>query len=335
VPIVSPKADLSENKKKTRKNYTITRIIIPATKKIIIICKHFNNQWYRGKKMKKPSLALVLGGGGARGLAHIGVLKVLTRAGIKFDCICGTSIGGVIGACFASGMSPEVMEEKALSFSQLKELIKFIDLTPPRRGLLEGNKIKNFLFNLIDENMSFEQLRYPFFINAVDLILAKEVVFCKGPIYPAILATIAVPGIFAPVELDQFSLVDGGVLNNLPVNHARAWGADIILAIDVQINPQQTVQWIESSDKPQFPIPMPEFFLEFYRANLVMVAELTRKQIEINKPEILLVPPMPGDITMFLGFSRAKEIIESGEKVAKENLPKILEIINKKSSPLG
>ena len=143
------------------------------------------------------------------------------------------------------------------------------------------------------------------------------------------MATIAVPGLFAPVNIPPYVLIDGGVLNNLPIKQAREHGIDIIVAVDVQLNPSQTSVWSAIPNSSIFPFSLPDFFLEFYIAQLVMIAEMTNQQINIVKPEILIRPEIPPDINMFLGFPRALEIIRAGEKAALDALPSILKLLNK------
>lgn len=281
--------------------------------------------------MPRPKVGLALSGGGARGLAHIGILKVLVESGIPIDCISGTSMGGVIAAAFACGLPIQAIEDKALKLSQMRELVKLIDLSPRRRGLLEGNRVRDYLTEFfLDRN--FENLAIPLAIPAVDLVQSKEIIFTKGLILPAVLATIAVPGMFKPVEIGEYRLIDGGVLNNLPVDLARKLGAEIVIAIDVQFDPFHEKPWQEYSNHLRFQVPMPDFFLDFYRAELIMIAKITEERLKQNPPNLLLRPPIPMDITMFLGFNRAREIIAIGESCARSALEDIREIIGGLSS---
>jgi NTE family protein len=152
-------------------------------------------------KTANRKVGLVLSGGGARGIAHIGFMKVIYQEDIKFDLICGTSFGGFVGAALATGISPYDLEKEALRMSQTREFFKLIDPNPLRRGLFEGNRVKVYLENLIGKNHTFESLLFPLKVIAVDLITGTEVVLQSGPLLPAIYATIAIPGIFKPVEL--------------------------------------------------------------------------------------------------------------------------------------
>lgn len=242
-----------------------------------------------------------MSGGGARGLAHVGVLKVLAEAGIPIDCVSGTSMGGVIAAAYACGIPVCDIEEKALQLSHMHELVKLLDVSTQRRGLLEGTRVRDFLAGLfIDRNI--ENLPIRLALPAVDLIQAREIVFTSGLLLPAVLATIAVPGLFQPVEIGPYRLVDGGVLNNLPVDRVRELGADIVIAIDAQFNPYTQKPWQDLPERPRFAVPLPDFFLDFYRAELIMIAELTQARLKVNPPELLLRPPFRWISTCFSAF---------------------------------
>ncbi|GAP18042.1 hypothetical protein ADN01_06085 [Levilinea saccharolytica] len=275
--------------------------------------------------MTRPKIGLALSGGGARGLAHIGVLKILTSAGIPIDCISGTSMGGLIAAAYASGISVDVLEEEARRITRMREMIKLVDVSSPTRGIVKGKQFQEYLTTLFPQEICIEELTTPLALVATDLISAREVTLSSGPLLPAVLATTAFPGLFPPLEMDGCRLVDGGVLNNLPVRQVREMGADIILAVDVQFNPLLELPWQEINMRPSWPFPFPDFFLDFYRAELMMVAKLTQAHLEQVKPEFYLHPSIPQDITIFMGFARTDEIIACGETSALEVLPLLME----------
>lgn len=275
--------------------------------------------------MARPKLGLALSGGGARGLAHIGVLKTLCKAGIQIDCISGTSMGGLIAAAFACGIPLSEIEQKALQLSSIRELIKLVDIAGERRGLLQGAKVRDFLVDLfLDRN--FESTKIALALPAVDLISAKEIVFRNGLIFPAVMATTAVPALFQPYEWNEYRLVDGGVINNLPVDLVRDLGADRIIAVDVQMNPEIEKPWQDQQEGERFPIPVPGFFLDFYRVELIMISVITQLRMKECQPDLLLRPDIPASVTMFLGFSRIPEIITAGERCAEEWLPEIIRL---------
>ncbi len=256
-------------------------------------------------------IGLALSGGGARGLAHIGVLKILDSEGIKIDFIAGTSMGGIIGAAFASGYKPSEIEEIALRFSHRGELIKYIDIHPNRRGLLEGNKIRNFLRDAIGSDLEFSQLKIPLLLVAVDLNSGKEVVFSEGKVLPAIFATSAIPGIFSPIEYQSKTLVDGGVLNNLPVENLKTMGADINIAVDVQYDPRWGSDQL-STKKSRFTIP--SYFLDMYKSITIMMTNMTDHHISLAQPNLLIKPKIPMNITSVTGFTKAVDLIRIGEE---------------------
>ena len=274
---------------------------------------------------KRPKVGLALSGGGARGFAHIGVLKVLSAAGYKIDLIAGTSMGAIIGAAYAGGYAPETIEELAIKFSKLKEIIKLLDINPPRKGLLVGNRVKKYLEKIFQEQHLFSDLSIPFGLNAVDLISGREIPFYSGELLPAIMASISIPGIFAPVKLNGYYLVDGGLLNNLPVSIARSMGADIVIAINVETNPLNQ-NWDVQTNQSANPISMPEFFYDFYRAASIMMAHTTQTNLIQTPPTLLIEPPIPADVTIFKGFLQTQQIIEYGEIAAQEMLPEIIRV---------
>jgi NTE family protein len=277
--------------------------------------------------MAKLKVGVALGGGGARGLAHIGVLKVLEKNGIQIDCLAGTSIGAVIAAAYAQGMSAEDIENEAVKFSKIGHLVSLLDPNPSRRGFLEGNRVKKYLQSLFEPSQSFENLKIPLIINAVDLNTCREIAMSEGPLLPAILGTIAVPGLFPPALHNDHMLIDGGVLNNVPTSHMKSIGADFVIAVDVLTDPIQESSREAVSSRNHFPVPLPVFFIELYRALIIMSSQTTRMQLESNPPDILIHPDIPADITMFLGFLQIHEVIAAGERSALQALGQIEELL--------
>ncbi len=277
--------------------------------------------------MNVQKIGLALSGGGARGLAHIGVLKVLEKAGIPVSYLAGTSMGGLVAAAYAAGFSPAEMEDRALRFAHLKELMKLVDLTPQRRGLLEGKKVRNYIRDWLGERLTFADLRIPTTLTAVDLLTGREILLSSGPILTAVYATIAMPGVFKPVFEDGRVLADGGVLDNLPLLPVKEMGADCVIAVDVHICPQNQALWSDPKKHLHWPIPLPEFFNDFYLSELIMVAELTRYQLAAAQPDVIIQPRISPEISVLFGFHRAKEIIRAGELAAQEKLEAIQAII--------
>jgi NTE family protein len=156
-------------------------------------------------------LGLVLGGGGIRGMAHIGVLKIIDELGIKFDAISGCSIGSMIGALYAAGKSALEIEEYVLEHS----LLDVFDLSFSKLGIKKTKKLEETIEEFTGVT-TFEELKMPLYINASSISTGKERVFHQGDLFTAIRASIAVPGLFAPLELEDNYFVDGGVHNLCP-----------------------------------------------------------------------------------------------------------------------
>jgi len=184
----------------------------------------------RKVKKERPTLGLALGGGSARGLAHIGVLKVFEAEGIPVDYLAGTSMGGLIGAFYASGMSLKMMHRLA---KKIEKRLWF-DLTIPKKGIIAGEKITQIL-RFLTRSCDFADLKIPFAVSATDLYSGENITIGEGNLADAVRATISIPGIFPPVEWRNCLLVDGGVLNRVPVGIVKEMGAALIVAVDVGI----------------------------------------------------------------------------------------------------
>lgn len=174
--------------------------------------------------------ALVLSGGGARGIAHIGVIEELERHGYEITSIAGTSMGSMVGGVYALGKMDE-FKEWACSLDKLK-VFSLVDFTLSKQGLIKGDKVLKKMRDFIPDT-NIEDLRIPYAAVAVDLIQRKEVVFKKGSLYHAIRASIAIPSVLTPVKGEHTLLVDGGVLNNIPINHVDRSDGDVLVAVNV------------------------------------------------------------------------------------------------------
>ena len=208
----------------------------------------------------RPKIGLVLSGGGAKGLAHIGVLKVLEEAGIRPDYIGGASMGGIVGALYAMGYSADSLEAIAKSIRwpyYLSDDIPRTDITIEEKddhdrfvfsvpiaekgikipgGVINGQNIENLLSKLcapVYEIRDFDKFQIPFLCNATDMVTGKEVVFRSGYLPDALRATMAIPSIFEPIDMEGALLVDGGLVNNFPAERVKEMGADIIIGVDV------------------------------------------------------------------------------------------------------
>lgn len=258
---------------------------------------------------KKPKIGLALGGGGARGLAHIGVLKVLRKHGIEPDFVAGVSMGAFVGACYTLGSDLEKMEKEAVSFNKTKALKKMLDLNNPKRSLLKGDKVYKYIKDWVGDT-TFADTKVPFRIIATDLASGEEVVLKQGPLAESIRASISVPGIFPPVKINNRYLVDGGVLNCTPVDVLEEMGADIIIGVDLIIKRK-----VEMED--------PSIVATLVQSYEVMRSHGAKTNVEkTNKKVILVKPHLRGTIDSFK-FYNINKFIESGEKAARTSLPRI------------
>jgi NTE family protein len=267
-------------------------------------------------------IGLALSGGGARGLAHIGVYKILEQIPIPIDFISGTSMGAIIGACIAKGMSAAEIEAVTTKFSHVRQLIRMVDMAGGRRGLLAGNRVRELLSDVIGPEIKFSELKTPLAVCSVNLDDGSETVFTQGNVLNAVMASIAIPGVFTPQIVNDCQYVDGGVKNNLPVDHVRELGAEFIIAVDVMNHDFTKLGTTARTD--HFSVTPPASFQEVYRFVAMMISEQTRLHLLLDTPDILITPELSNDMLSFGGFSRAVETISAGEKATKQVLPELL-----------
>lgn len=184
---------------------------------------------------KRKTLGLALGAGGAKGLTHIGILKVLHKHNIKPDYIAGTSMGAIIGAAYSAGHSPKDIE----ILVKKTDWKKIIDFTIPKVGLLETERIEQKIDNIV-HHKNFYQLNIPLKIVAYNLSEKEKVIFSKGSVAQAIRASMSIPGIFPPLELNNQYYVDGAVADPTPFDVVKEMGAEVIIAIDLY-SPEKTI----------------------------------------------------------------------------------------------
>jgi len=196
-------------------------------------------------KKKGLKIGLALGGGSARGLAHVGVILALEAYNIPIDIIAGTSIGSIIGGLYASGATIEQLEEVALSIKKSKTLF-LIDPVFPHSGLISGDRIEKMLNQFAIKDKTFDDLKIPFAAVATEIENGAEVIINQGKLIDAVRASISIPGIFTPVKYQDYYLVDGGVVNPVPVDVVQMMGADIIIAVSLaKISPYTAVLMID------------------------------------------------------------------------------------------
>lgn len=213
----------------------------------------------------QPKIGLVLGGGGAKGAAEVGALKVLEEAGIHVDYIAGTSIGAIVGSLYAAGYTADELEQLFCNQEWLSLLtdrrddlsgeplktedgityifgFPVIDTANKSFGVLSGGRVEEVVDSMLKAKgiNSFSDMRIPFRCVAAELKTAEEVVLSNGDVPRAVRASMAIPGLFKPVEIDGRKLIDGGMMNILPVDVVRDMGADIVIAIDLQQNKHES-----------------------------------------------------------------------------------------------
>ena len=267
----------------------------------------------------KPTVALALGGGGVRGLAHLGVLKVLEREQIPIAGIAGTSAGGLIGAAYASGMEVDEIEEEIMRIATPTELIKFLDIGFLKGvGLITGSRIRGYLETLLGKDLLFSDLKIPFVTNAVCLDCCDEVILREGSVVGAMRASMSIPGVFAPVEWDDCRLVDGGVLNNLPADLAGEFGADAVIAVDVSMRALEVARSEETSSI--FTLSLAN---DLWQTVSIMTDKFADLRLAAAQPDVIVRPIIPFSVSMFSGFGQAADVIAAGMNAAEAALPEI------------
>lgn len=297
-------------------------------------------------------IGLVLGSGAAKGLAHIGVLKMLDKEKIPVDFISGTSIGALMGAMYASGITGEEIEEIALNIDIKKTLALFTP-TVSYSGLIDGQRVIKFVESVIGRQ-NIEDLPIPFSAVSSDILTGEEVVITKGSLLDAIRASISIPGIFTPVKYNERFLVDGGLVNPVPVSTLINSDVDTIIAVNVLSASKKNSQiYIEMEGKKR-KLPMqkvdskiintrlgnfayslkpvvrfnnfmkekksaPNVFDVLLQSIAIAEYQVAALQLAKNKPNFLITPSV-GFVNP-LEFFRAKEAISEGEKAFTATLP--------------
>ena len=273
----------------------------------------------------RPKIALVLGGGGSRGLAHIGVLKVLEREGIPIDMIIGTSMGGIIGALYAMGYNPAEIGQ-GINRLQQNSLISVTKLTIRARQ----RWVRDFLVEIFGDK-TFADLHLPVTLMAVDMVHGQEICMREGALVPALLASSAVPGAFPPVDYMGSELNDGGVIDSLATWPAFEQGAERVIAVDVYPALEKENPWTDpvtaimglaspgalfgnSGDSSK----IPTLWASMWRATRVMTWYVHQKRLEDHPPDILLRPDVDGHAS--LDFRDIDTPIQAGVEEAERHI---------------
>lgn len=254
--------------------------------------------------MNRPKVGLALGSGGARGMAHIGILKVLEDHSIPIDFVAGSSIGALVGSLYCVGHTPDQIRKFTTHFPQKY----WLDYTVPKMGFIAGEKLKEII-RLLSKKMNIEDTSIPLSIVATNLVQGKRKVFTKGPIAEAVRASISIPGIFVPEKIDGEYYVDGGVIDRVPVSVVKEMGADVVIAVDVS------------------------FFEASTEVNSIF--DVIAKSIDVMEREILRYRMVDADLMLRpkVGhystnkFTEVVHIIDEGERATIEMIPNIKRMI--------
>ncbi len=255
--------------------------------------------------MEKPGIALVLGAGSARGLAHIGVLQVLEENHVPFDFIVGSSMGAMIGGIYSCGTDIKMLGK---IFEHI-DIGRFFELKVPHMGLINGTKLNEFL-KLLTKNSTFNELSMPVYMVATDLYTGASVILQEGIVAEAIRASISIPGIFRPVQKDDMLLVDGAVTERVPVEAAAKLGADLIIAVDVKFGNGKEIVIRNTLD-----------------VILTTLDIMENQQLQtINNISDILIQPAVAAYNSW-DFDKTSELIELGREAALAKIPDIKELI--------
>ncbi len=262
---------------------------------------------------KRRRVGLALGGGYARGLAHIGVLEVLEREGIPIDMIAGTSIGALIGALYARQKDAGKLKEEAMLLD-LVGTTALVDLAIPKSGLIGGKRITNLLRRFIG-NVNFKELKIPLACVATDIITGDEVVLDEGSVLEAVRASFSIPIIFTVVKNQGRYLVDGGLVNPVPVSVAKKMGADFVIAVDVTPDRKDRAHHITKEE----PVKEPGLFQVIAQSIYIstyLTAKASSEGADIAiRPHVTHIGPSE--------FQRVRECILEGELAAVDQVARL------------
>ena len=276
-------------------------------------------------------ISLALGGGGARGIAHLGALRYLDEQGYQVKALSGTSAGGMIGAVYAAGYHPDEIVERFLEVDQSHLFGRQVGDGPSLLGVAG-------LMYVLDEMLgekTFDDLQIPFVVTAVDINSESEVLLKNGKIVDAVLATIAMPGVFPPREWNEYSLVDGGLLNPVPILPARELAPRLpVVAVTLSSKCAQTLQIFETSENPVYTpilrqiarLRVAQAFDIFVNSMNISNRFLTELRLKVDKPDVIIRPEV-SEIGM-LDKVDIEELVELGEIAAQAAEPQFTRLKN-------
>jgi NTE family protein len=289
------------------------------------------------------NISLVLSGGGARGIAHIGVINVLQEHGFHINAVAGTSMGAMVSGVFASGTLPEF--KKWLEDADLKEAMKILDFSFSNPGFIKGEKLMKKMQDFLPYK-NIENLKIPYTAIATDILKREEVVLDKGSVSDAIRASIAIPSVFTPLEKQDKVLVDGGLVNNIPINHVSKKKDDLVIAVCVNSDipmPEEynkIMQFKENKEENEYIEKLKKIRLyirkfidrkkekedsekigqyELIDRSIHMLITEKSKVIIANYPPDILIN-IPREMCGTFDFLKAKKIIDIGRLATLEQL---------------
>jgi NTE family protein len=253
----------------------------------------------------RPKIGVALGSGGLRGLAHVGVLRVLEQERIPVDYVAGCSIGSLIGALFCAGISPDFIWKLAKYLKRWH----WIDLGIPKMGIFSGDRVLETL-RLLTKGKNFSELNIPLAVVATELREGREIIFTQGLVAAAVRASISVPGIFAPFQVDGMLLVDGAVLNPTPLDVVRQMGADIVIGVDLSSGGESS--------------KISNVFDVLVQTIDIMERQLLKQRMEhcdvLIRPELAHISPS--------SFDAIDECVALGEQAARNSIPELRGLIH-------
>jgi len=278
----------------------------------------------------QPRIGLALSGGGVRGLAHLGVLQVMEQNEVPVGCIAGTSMGGLVGGLYAAGVPLPDLLEVGVSAG----IMDFAAPDRSWRGLFQHKKMASYLADILGSpDLTFEDLRFPLCVVATDVETGEVVLLDRGPLIPALLATSSFPIMFAPVRYQERWLVDGGVLNNFPVDIVRHMGADRVLGVNVPpsvklpLEPAQERGGLSPGSLISFSNRTRDWKTPFLIAETSVSwtsGLITQERLERCPPDLLLEVHLP-NVGVFATGKNA-QVIEAGRAVAMSHLAELVDL---------
>ncbi len=295
----------------------------------------------------RPKIGLALGSGGARGAAHTGVINILDREGIEVSVVAGSSIGALVGAAYAVGLPAEQVEREWLITDAHRVFRSFLP-TFPRAGLSSGSELSKILIDVLGD-VRIEDLPIPYAAVACDIDTGETVILREGPLVDAVRASTAIPGIFHPVRRGDRFLIDGGLVDPVPVRTCRDLGADLVIAVDITPQPNRTTPrgrkvwerigdqlregltqqtWIPNSltelleslfrERPERPLP--GLYSILNQSISILVQEILRQKLAADPPDLIIRPDLSLTIASYL---QAGDGIDAGERAAEAALPEL------------